>query len=68
MPVDPWIDTTWLDEYQRLSADQAIELAQRQERLYRVIRPNDPITADLNKQRLNVMLSDDGSLIGFTAS
>jgi hypothetical protein len=61
------MDTTWLDEYQGLSADQAIELAQRQERLYRVLRPDDPTTADLCKQRLNILLRDDGSLIGVRA-
>jgi hypothetical protein len=67
MPLDAWMDTSWLDEYERLSADEAIALAQRQERLFRVIRPDDPTTADLNKQRLNIALRDDGSLAGFRA-
>jgi hypothetical protein len=67
MLLDPWMDTTWLDDYQGLSADQAIELAQRQKRMYRVIRPDDPITTDLSKQRLNIVLREDGSLIGFRA-
>jgi hypothetical protein len=68
MSPDLWIDTTWLDDYGPLSAEEAIALAHQQERSFRVIRPDDLITADFNPQRLNVMLGDDGSLIGFTAS
>jgi hypothetical protein len=61
------MDTSWLEEHQGLSAANALALAQRQERLYRVIRPDDPMTADLSNQRLNILLRDDGSLVGFRA-
>jgi hypothetical protein len=68
MSPHPWIDTTWLDDYGALSAEEAVALAHQQERSFRVLRPDDPITADFNPQRLNINLGDDGSLIGFTAS
>jgi Peptidase inhibitor I78 family len=62
------MDTTWLDDYRSLSAEEAKALAHQQGRSVRVLRPDDPITADFSAQRLNIMLADDGSLIGFKAS
>jgi hypothetical protein len=67
VPPEPWLDTSWLDEYRGLFAEESMALAQQQQRPFRVIRPDSAITADLNKQRLNIILGDDDSLIRFEA-
>jgi hypothetical protein len=67
VPPDAWEDTSWLDDYQDLSAEDAEKLARSQQRAFRVIRPRTLHTADRNIQRLNILLDDDGSLICFKA-
>jgi hypothetical protein len=63
----PWLDTSWLEGYRGASADEAVALAQQQQRQFRIVRPDSAITTDLNKQRLNIVVDDGGSLIGFEA-
>jgi hypothetical protein len=67
VPPDAWEDASWLDEYQRLSAEEAETLARNQQRAFQVIRPRTLRTMERDSQRLNIFLDDDGSLIGFTA-
>lgn len=59
--------TAWLRGYEALGLEQALALAVSEHRRYRVIRPADAVTLDLNSSRLNLWLDDDGNLARMTA-
>jgi hypothetical protein len=67
MLPDEWEDTSWLDDYRGLSAEEAETLARSQQRAFRVIRPRTLRTMERDGQRLNIFLDEDGSFTGFTA-
>jgi len=67
MTRSPFLDRSWLAKYHGLSLDEAQMLAASERRPLRVLRPSDPVTADLNPQRLNLLLDDDGELAAIRA-
>lgn len=63
----PYGDTSWVADYDGLSAEQAIALAEQQERPYRVIAPGSVITLEMRRNRLNIHVDERGTVTRFTA-
>ncbi len=55
-------DQQWLDRYTGLDLTGALEVAEVEGRVFRVINPGDAVTMDWRPDRLNLMLAEDGSL------
>jgi len=60
-------DRTWIERYRGLSLDALVDLAREDGRPVRVIRRDEPMSADLRCARLNVVVDDAGDLIEVSA-
>jgi hypothetical protein len=53
---------SWLAAYHGLSVEECRALARRERRIIRVITPHSGLTLELNRERVNIWLADEGQV------